>query len=119
MEETLYLLTLEALNNALKHAAADKVTVWLRAKNSHLELEVMDNGRGFDPRQAGRRRGGVGLASMRERAARVDGLFSLHSAPGKGTRIKVVCPIPEPSDQTRPDQTRPDQTRPENGSRVY
>ena len=92
MEETLYLLTLEALNNALKHASADRVTVWLRARNEQLELEVMDNGRGFDPRQAGRR-GGVGLASMRERAARLGGLFNIHSTPGEGTQIKVICPI--------------------------
>jgi|GEM_PF-4963312 len=118
MEETLYLLILEALNNALKYAAADKVTVWLHARNARLEVEVMDNGRGFEPRQAGRR-GGVGLSSMRERAARLGGIFSLHSAPGAGTQIKVVCPVPEPEmvsdrpDQTRPDQTRPDQTRPD------
>jgi PAS domain S-box-containing protein len=92
VEEALYLLILEALNNALKHAGADKVTIWLRARNARVEVEVMDNGRGFDPRQTGRR-ASVGLSSMRERAARLNGVFSLHSAPGQGTRVKVVCPV--------------------------
>jgi PAS domain S-box-containing protein len=118
MEETLYLLILEALNNALKHAGADKVTVWLRVWNARLELEIMDNGRGFDPRQSSRR-GGVGLASMRERAARLGGLFSLHSTPEQGTQIKVICPLPERANESgRPDQTRPDQTRPDQTRKV-
>jgi signal transduction histidine kinase len=88
VEEELYRIAQEALNNALKHAAATLVTVRLCADDSRVELEVADNGAGFDP-QAVAGRGGLGLVSMRERAERLGGSLTVESAPGEGTRIKV------------------------------
>jgi signal transduction histidine kinase len=88
MEEALYRIALEALNNALKHAAATSVTVRFRADDRRVELEVADNGRGFDPGTIGKS-AGMGLTSMRERAEKLGGSLTIHSTPGEGTRVKV------------------------------
>jgi len=62
--------------------------VWLRADGGRLELEVVDDGRGFDPERVGDE-GGIGLSTMRERAERLNGTLTVQSAPGEGTRVKV------------------------------
>ena len=86
--EALYRIAQEALNNALKHASAAWVKVIVRACTSHMELEVIDNGKGFDP-DALDDAGGMGLVSMRERAEKLGGTLTVLSAPGEGTRIIV------------------------------
>jgi len=89
VEEGLYRIAQEALNNALKHAKASSVTVRIHRKEPDVvELEVADDGRGFDPEAVGDK-GGMGLASMRERAERLGGTFQIISAPGEGTKVKV------------------------------
>jgi signal transduction histidine kinase len=87
-EQDLYHLAQEALNNALKHADPSAVTVTLRVEGDHLELEVSDDGRGFDVGEMADR-GGLGLVTMRERAERLGGSLTIVSTPGKGTRVKV------------------------------
>jgi PAS domain S-box-containing protein len=84
----LYHIAQEALNNALKHAAAAQVTVQLRAAGGRVELEIADDGVGFDP-QAGGGQKGMGLANMRERAEQLGGRLTVESAPGQGTRVRV------------------------------
>jgi signal transduction histidine kinase len=91
-EEELYRVAQEALNNALKHAAATSVVVRVRERNGRVELEVADNGAGFDPTGV-RDRGGMGLISMRERAERLGGALTVRSIPGKGTTVKVSVAI--------------------------
>ncbi len=88
LEEALYRITLEALNNALKHATATSVTVYFRIDDGKVELEVVDNGWGFDPNAIDEQRG-MGLASMRERAEKLGGTLVIQSAPGEGTAVKV------------------------------
>ena len=63
LEEQLYHLIQEALNNALKHAAATTVTVRIEERGGELQVSVSDNGRGFDPDRS--EEGGIGLVSMR------------------------------------------------------
>jgi PAS domain S-box-containing protein len=92
VEETLYRLSEEALNNALKHAAATAVTVSLRQSNNQLQLEIRDNGRGFDPAAI---QPGLGLTHLRERAAHLGGKLEINSTPGEGTAVTVT--LPEPS----------------------
>lgn len=87
-EGELYRVAVEALNNALKHARATAVTVRIRPRATGVELVIADNGCGFDPEMAGDR-SGVGLASMRERVARLGGALTLRSVPGEGTTIRV------------------------------
>jgi signal transduction histidine kinase len=86
VEEGLYRIAQEALNNILKHAAATTVTVRLKANTEQVELEVVDNGRAFDPANL-RNGGGIGLVSMRERAERLGGSLTIISRPGEGTRV--------------------------------
>ena len=91
IEEALYRIGQEALNNALKHAAAGSVTVRIQASDARIEMQVVDDGQGFEP-QAVRERGGMGLTTMQERAKQVGGALSVRSAPGKGTTVQVVVP---------------------------
>ena len=89
VEEELYRIAQEALNNALKHAAPTLVTVTIRADGEHVELEVADNGRGFDP-QTVTNNAGIGLTSMHERAQKLGATLDVTSAPGEGTRVRVT-----------------------------
>ena len=88
VETELFRITHEALNNTLKHAMATEVVVTLRVESGFVELEVADNGRGFNP-EALNDTGGLGLHSMRERAERMGGTLLAIAKPGEGTLIKV------------------------------
>lgn len=88
LEEALYAVAQEALNNALKHAGAQSVRVVLRGEPARVSLVVEDDGRGFDPATAGAR-GGAGLGNMRERLARWGGRLQIESHPGQGTRVNA------------------------------
>lgn len=90
IEDELYHIGQEALNNALKHAQATSVTVRLSqsADNHALRFQVMDDGCGFDP-EATEGGAGLGLLSMRERVENLGGSLEISSAPGQGTRVTV------------------------------
>ncbi len=88
VEEALYRIVQEALNNALKHAAASAVTVTIHAEEQAAEIEVVDDGTGFDP-QTANAGGGMGLTTMRERAEKMGARLEVESAPGQGTTVKV------------------------------
>ncbi len=94
LEEQLYHIIQEALNNALKHAAATAVTVRIEAGADALRVEIVDNGRGFNP-ESPADEGGIGLASMRERAERLGGRLTIESGVGVGTRVEVTLDLPE------------------------
>jgi signal transduction histidine kinase len=90
IEEELYWIAQEALNNVLKHAQARHVAVALHFTDSFICLDVRDDGVGFDVQAASPEgRGGVGLRSIGERVARVGGTLGYDSKPGEGTRVKV------------------------------
>ncbi len=86
-EEELYCIAMEALNNSLKHARADAVTLRLQGNSAGALLEVIDNGIGLGPQSS--QSGGLGMRSMRERAERIGGELTVTSSPGAGTRICV------------------------------
>lgn len=90
IEQELFRLVTEALNNSLKHAGASQVSVNIQPEDSLIVLEVWDNGSGFDPIQA---YPGMGLQNMRERVSALGGRFELSSQPGSGTRIRVEIPL--------------------------
>jgi PAS domain S-box-containing protein len=91
--ENLFWITLEALNNALKHAQARRMQVILRCTQKRIELEVIDDGIGFDPEKP--RAGGMGLRNMRERASLLNGELTLLSTPRKGSRVHFSAEIKE------------------------
>jgi signal transduction histidine kinase len=82
----------EALSNARRHAAADRVRVRLAECDGHLELCIADDGQGFDPAGMGAS-GGFGLRTMQERVSALSGTFSLVSRPGAGTEVTVRVPL--------------------------
>jgi signal transduction histidine kinase len=88
VENALYRVAQEALNNSLKHAEANKVVVSLRTSGKQVEMEIADNGRGFDV-EAARDQGGLGLISIRERVEALGGTWSISSRPGEGTRVHI------------------------------
>jgi len=86
----LYRIAQEALNNIVKHAGATQATIRLRFLPDCVELEVGDNGRGFDLTAVSIH--SLGLGIMRERAAKIKAHWHVESIIGKGTTIRVkVC----------------------------
>lgn len=83
--ENLYWMTMEALNNSLKHARARHVRVIITRKGKQFNLAISDDGVGFDPNQI--QAGGFGMRTMRERAEILGGQLSVESSPGRGTRV--------------------------------
>ena len=90
VEVAAYLIATEALTNVVRHAHARTCTLRL-ACNGALELEVRDDGRGL-PDQP---RAGVGLTSMRERAAELGGTCTVEAVAGGGTLVRAHLPLPE------------------------
>jgi signal transduction histidine kinase len=89
----LYRVAQEAVRNALRHGAPRRVTLRLDVTAGSASLEVTDDGRGFDVAAAERRRPGMGLFTMRERVALVDGWFDVASRPGEGTSVTAAVPL--------------------------
>jgi signal transduction histidine kinase len=79
----------EALQNAIRHAAAHRVEVRLAAADGRLVLEVVDDGAGFEPRDPELRSRHLGLTSMEERAERLGGRLEIRSAPEAGTTVRL------------------------------
>ena len=88
IESALYWIAQEALNNVRKHAAARHVIVELHFSETSVDLEVRDDGEGFDLQAVPAERWG-GLRTIAERAERVDGKLTYESTPGEGTRVKI------------------------------
>lgn len=87
-----YRVAEEALNNALKHAAASAVWVTIRSGDGTAALEISDNGKGFDPTAAVDSRG-MGLTNMRERMEKLGGRLEIDSSPGTGTTIRAITSL--------------------------
>jgi PAS domain S-box-containing protein len=92
-----YRIVQEAMVNARKHAAASQVVVTVRERDGGVEIEVTDDGRGFDPDRVDKRPGHLGLAGMRERAAIVGGDLDVGPATGGGTRVRFWVSRPPPN----------------------
>ncbi|MGE5602899.1 MAG: sensor histidine kinase, partial [Nitrososphaerales archaeon] len=92
IETELYRIAQEALNNSLKHSNASSVAVTLSTAGDPVWLRVQDNGRGFLAEEIADK-GGLGLASMQERAQRLGGQVEVASAPGEGVAVTVTIPL--------------------------
>lgn len=81
----------EALTNVAKHAGARAVEITLTWQPEALQVEVADDGAGFD---SGSPRGhaGLGIVTMRERILAAHGQLDIDSVPGRGTRVRVLVP---------------------------
>ncbi|OCC13186.1 sensor histidine kinase [Streptomyces sp. PTY087I2] len=94
-----------ALANTVRHAEARRAEITLSFMDTSVALDVVDDGRGFDPSGApaherggrgddGRGDGGFGLPAMRARAGSLGGVLSVESAPGQGTAVALTLPLP-------------------------
>ena len=92
LQTLLFRVAQEGLNNAVKHAAANSVLLRLVERDRHLQLQVIDDGRGFDPALV-TGAGGSGLGSMRERLRLYGGQLELRTTPGGGTRLRATIPL--------------------------
>jgi GAF domain-containing protein len=99
VEETVFRVAQEALNNVAKHARATRAVVHLALDERAVELAVTDDGRGFDPVATRQNPGrSLGMTSMAERAMLVGGVCTVESAPGAGTTLRLRVPLePSPS----------------------
>ena len=91
-----YRVLQEAVNNAVKHSRADTIHIRFRKREAHFELEVEDNGSGFDLSEAFSRQdrlSGFGLKIMQERAEICGGVLNIHTQPGEGTCVRVTLAV--------------------------
>lgn len=95
MEQEIYQVAMECLNNSLRHAQASAVSVALNKDNESIQLEVRDNGCGFDP-SSSNMDGGMGFENMHARARILGGELSVSSASGKGTLVCLRVPFAQP-----------------------
>jgi len=98
VETALYRVVQEALTNVVRHARAGAVQIRLEREATVVRAQVEDDGQGFDVIQVlnqHRPQQGIGLLGMRERIALLGGTFTLHSAPGQGTRLALEIPLEE------------------------
>ncbi len=89
-----WLIAQEAINNAVKHAAARNLYVVLGYEADAVVLSVIDDGCGFEPNQV--RTGGLGhfgLRSLRSRVGKIHAIHEVLSSPGKGTTIRIRVPV--------------------------
>ena len=100
LEEGLFLICREALSNAIRHSGAHRVEVRGAVVVDELVLTIVDNGSGFDESTLHARLAtdeadvGIGLQTMRERAAALGAVCSIHSQPGHGTNVSIRLPLP-------------------------
>ncbi|MEA2431206.1 MAG: hypothetical protein QOF65_764 [Thermoleophilaceae bacterium] len=99
IEDAIYRLVQETLNNVSKHADTDRAVVSVREAAGSVAVEVRDDGIGFELDEV---TGGFGLIGMRERAELVEGKLAVASAPGEGTTVSVVVPAKHVGDDAAP-----------------
>jgi signal transduction histidine kinase len=98
---TIYRTVQESLTNVGKYAEARQVDISVRAYSNHVEVEVRDDGRGFDVQTT--KPTTHGLAGMRHRVEAAGGRLNVQSRPGQGTRVLATLPRTSPEPATQPD----------------
>ena len=97
VENNLYRIVQEAVNNAIKYAEAKEVKIILSHNSQYLNLEIVDDGKGFDLNQLEEKghfsSSGHGIFNIRERANFINGQCDINSKEGKGTTISIHVPL--------------------------
>lgn len=88
--EALFYIAADALGNVARHSGARSVRLAARREDDQVVLSVDDDGVGFDATAAS---AGLGLRNIRERALRLGGELRIETAPGRGTRVRMVLPV--------------------------
>jgi PAS domain S-box-containing protein len=98
-ETAAYRIVQEALTNVARHADVAEVTVRLWAEQDTLNVQVEDQGAGFDPERVLLTEDSSGLVGMRERAVLLGGALTIESTPGVGTRLTAELPLDDAQEQ--------------------
>jgi PAS domain S-box-containing protein len=101
LETAVYRLVQEALNNVSKHSLARRADLTVRTAPGAIEIEVRDDGVGFEPSLV---REGFGLVGMRERAALLGGTLEVESTRGSGTRVRAEIPLLTRAEDDEPEK---------------
>ena len=97
VETALLRIAQSALANVVQHSGADRARLTLTYEQDTVTLDVVDDGRGFDPElTTGAPGRGFGLPSVRSRARELGGTVTLETSPGTGTALAVTLPVEEP-----------------------
>lgn len=105
VETACFRVVQEAVTNVLRHARASRVSVGAHAFADRVELWIEDDGSGFDvaaARQGIHEGRSLGLLGMEERVSLVGGKLSIDSAPGRGARVHITCPLATNDDTLHP-----------------
>ncbi len=89
----LFRIVQEAVNNAVKHSGAEKITLKLVPRQSYLVLDIVDNGRGISGVRAEAALGGLGMHTMQHRASLMGATLVFSMPPGGGTCVTVTVPL--------------------------
>ncbi len=94
-DQIMYIIQ-ESLANTRKHAEASIIKVSILKSGQILQVDIMDNGPGFDSTQVDNKQNWqhFGLQIMKERAAAIGGIVNIDSLPGMGTRVRLTLPVP-------------------------
>lgn len=95
--DAVFFVVLEAVQNAVKHGGAERISIAMERRRGVLIVEIIDRGKGFDP---ARTRPGEGMRNMRRRLVEIDGDLAVASEPGGGTTVTVSVPFRETAPRT-------------------
>jgi signal transduction histidine kinase len=96
VEHAVLRVTQEAVANAARHAGPAQITVRLQVTEGLVQLEVADDGHGFDVADRRAHASGLGLRTMHDRVTELGGSLTVDSAPGDGTRVRAGFPLRAP-----------------------
>ena len=91
IKDTLFRIGQEAIANAVRHAKATTINIYVRYERSSVCLRISDNGAGFVP---GTEQSGFGIIGMRRRADSISADSDIRSAPQTGTEVQIIAPLP-------------------------
>ncbi len=107
VELSLYRIMQELVNNAIKHASCDEIEIDLHIDKGKLELQVTDNGKGFDAHSLKTsEQAGLGLRNIESRLSVINGVVNYHKPGIRGSRARVQIPV-EPKRMSRPEPLHP------------
>ena len=94
-EIILYRIVQESINNVIKHANASQIQIALQFSDFQLQIEIADNGKGFDTGYVHEKNiytSGAGIKNIQKRAKLIGGVCSINSIPSKGTTVSITIP---------------------------
>ena len=94
----IYRVVQEQLNNIIKYAQASFIEIFIRSSELNVQIEIRDNGKGFD---TGKRKTGIGLRNIRSRLQVYSGSLSIESAPGSGCTLIAGFSLTAPDENLR------------------